>query len=284
MSNFKFINSDNGFGLIGIMVGLIIISVMMAAALPYLNGFNEVKQAKAAINMANGLINSEIQYQQASYSNDAENNSTPSDNDYFGTIAEMVNGMKILPNNNEQQFLPQGISLSQTSYQGNDNCIEKLLGRSFIAECLKDESSGQFEVIINGLNGSNSEYIPMFKNGVKGGVSAYSQGVLITQVSVPFGFSAYPKIKNGNGNGNAVKNSTVNNNTYIQEQQAAAAASANESLIAAAETAANNAYYKEEGVNSLENLEGDTPQLQSEMANAQQQYGNAENFLQAAEQ
>ncbi|MHB8232722.1 MAG: type II secretion system protein [bacterium] len=193
--------NNGGFGLTGVIVSLVIISVMIAEALPYLSGYYGLKQAKSAINAANGIINAEIQYQQASYSNYAEKNSAPSGGDYFGTVSQMIGGMNILPANNLQQFLPQGISLSVVNYQGNDNCVEKRLGGNTITECLEDEGSGQFKLLTNGLDSPNlSPYITMFENGIKGGVSGYSGGVLTTQVSVPFGFSAYPKIQNGGGN------------------------------------------------------------------------------------
>jgi len=236
--NFKVADSESGFGLIGIIVGLVIISIMAASALPYLSGYYRLSQAKAAVNAANSLIDSEIQYQQASYSNNAEQNKIPSGGggggDYFGTVSQMIQGMNILPENNRQQFLPQGMSLSVVNYQGNGSCINEAIGENTVTECLKDEGNGQFELLTAGLNGSGmNAYIPMFENGIKGGVSGYSGGVLTTQVSVPFGFSAYPKIQNGSGSGN---NTVNNNNTAAVEEAAAAAAqqAANQALVSAA--------------------------------------------------
>ena len=198
-----------GFGLSSVIIGLLIITVMIASAIPYLEGFYELKQAESAVNAANSLIKAEIQYQQADYSNYAEKNTAPANDDYFGTVAQLMSGMNILPNNNLQQFLPEGISLSLVDYQGNNNCINKPIGGG-LTECLNDEENGQFELFIYGLNNSNlSRYVPMFENGIKGGLSAYSGGLLTAQISVPFGFSAYPKIQNGNGGGGG--GNTTNN-------------------------------------------------------------------------
>jgi len=212
LKNFKGLRKNNGgFGLTGIIVSLVIISVMVTAMLPYLSGINKLNQAKSAVNTANSLIKSEIQYQQASYSNYAEQNEAPSSGgDYFGTVSQMIQGMNILPAHNLQQFLPQGVSLSVVSYRGNGSCVDEGIGGNTVTECLKDEGDGQFELLTAGLGGSGTAaYIPMFESGIKGGVSGYSGGVLTTQVSVPFGFSAYPKIQGGSGGSGNTTNSTT---------------------------------------------------------------------------
>ncbi len=201
----KLIRGKGGFGLMGVIAGLLIISIMAAAAIPTLAGYYKLEQAKAAINEENSLINAENQYQMASYSNYAEQGSAQSNNDYFGTLSEMTRGLNILPSDKQQYFLPQGISLSLASYGGNVNCIQKNIGGNVITECLGDEGSGQYEILTYGLNNPElSAYVPMFENGIKGGISSYASntGILTTQVSVPFGFSAYPKINNG-GSGNS---------------------------------------------------------------------------------
>ena len=207
----NFGKNSRGFGLLGVIVGLLIISIMIASAIPYLEGFYKLKQARAAVNAANSLIKAEIQYQQADYSNYAEKNTAPANDDYFGTVAQLIGGMNILPSNNRQYFLPDGISFSLVDYGGNNNCIKEPIGGDALTECLNDESDGQFELVISGFNNSNlSGYVPMFESGIKGGLSAYSGGLLTAQISVPFGFSAYPKIQNGGGG-----NTTVNNNTTV---------------------------------------------------------------------
>ncbi|MHB8231505.1 MAG: pilus assembly FimT family protein [bacterium] len=200
---FKLLKNNKGFGLMGILVGLLILSVAMAAALPYLKGENNLRQANGAINTANSLIKSEIQYQQASYSNDAESG-TPN-TDYFGTVSQMINGMTIKPSNYYQQFLSNGEGLSLLDYQGNNNCVNEPIENNTITECITDERNGQFQLSTYGLNNLPANYVTMFDSGIKGGVTGYSGGVLITQVSVPFGFSAYPKIQG---------NTTTTNNTY----------------------------------------------------------------------
>ena len=223
----KQLKSISGFGLSSVIVGLLIITIMTASAIPYMEGFYELKQAKSAVNAANSLIKAEIQYQQADYSNYAEKNAAPQNGDYFGTLPQLISGMNILPDNNLQQFLPQGISLSLADYQGNNNCINKPAGGGSLKECLVDEENGQFKLVIYGLNNPNmSRFVPMFENGIKGGLSAYSGGALTAQVSVPFGFSAYPKIQNGNGGGNTAVNNYNGNNAVEQAQ-----ASANQALV-----------------------------------------------------
>ena len=206
------LKSISGFGLSSVIVGLLIITIMITSAIPYMEGFYELKQAKSALNTANSLIKAEIQYQQADYSNYAEKNAAPKNGDYFGTLTQLISGMNILPDNNLQKFLPQGISLSLADYQGNNNCINKPAGGGSLTECLDDEENGQFKLVIYGLNTPNlSRFVPMFENGIKGGLSAYSGGALTAQVSVPFGFSAYPKIQNGGAGGNT----TINNTTVV---------------------------------------------------------------------
>lgn len=64
--------SISGFSLSSVIVGLLIITIMITSAIPYMEGFYELKQAKSALNTANSLIKAEIQYQQADYSNYAE--------------------------------------------------------------------------------------------------------------------------------------------------------------------------------------------------------------------
>ncbi len=235
---------EGGFGLIGIIVGLVLISIMVAAAMPLLEGYFKLGQAKAAINTANAIINAENQYQMASYSNYAEKGKAPLNNDYFGTEAQLISGMDILPSNNRQYFLQQGASLSLTNYNGNDNCIEKAVGGALIAECLNDENEGQYELDVYGLNSSVLKaYIPMFENGIKGGAPSYNNGVLSVPVSVPFAFSAYPKTQQNSG-GNQNNNTAANNGAAIQEAAAQAAASARQASLEAVDRAAwNNVIY-----------------------------------------
>lgn len=207
----KLIGGKEGFGLIGIIVGLLIISVMVVSAVPYLEGYYKLGQAKAAVNTANALINAENQYQMASYSNYAENGSVSSNNDYFGTLTQLYGGLNILPSGNKQYFLPQGTSLSLASYGGNGDCIQKNIGGAAVTECLNDEKEGQYALIIYGLNNSGlPAYVPMFENGIKGGITSYEGGALTTQINVPFAFSAYPKTQNGGAN------AAVNNNTTVE--------------------------------------------------------------------
>lgn len=208
----KRLKSTSGFGLASVIIALVVISVMIASAIPYMEGFNELKQAKSVLNSANSIIKAEIQYQQADYSNYAEQNKTPSNNDYFGNLTQLITGLNVLPSNNLQRFLPAGTSLSLADYQGNNGCINKDAGGAELTLCLNDEENGQFKLLIYGFNNPNlTKFVPMFENGIKGGLSAYSGGILSTQISVPFGFSAYPKIQNGGGN------TTVNNNTTVVE-------------------------------------------------------------------
>ena len=247
------LNSNSGFGLLSVMIGLLILTIITASAIPYMDGFNKLKQAKAALNTANSLIKAEIQYQQADYSNYAEKNAVPQNGDYFGTLPQLISGMNILPDNNLQHFLPQGISLSLADYQGNDNCINKPVGGGYLTECLVDEENGQFKLVIYGLNNPNmSRFVPMLENGIKGGLSAYSGGAFTAQVSVPFGFSAYPKIQNGNGGGNTVVNNYNNNNNNAVKQ---AQASANQALVNSAWAYVNsiNEYGNPQAYNSAVN-------------------------------
>ena len=224
----KRLKSASGFGLASVIIALVVISVMIASAIPYMEGFNELKEAKSALNSANSIIKAEIQYQQADYSNYAEQNKTPSNDDYFGNLSRLINGLNVLPSNNLQRFMPAGTSLSLADYQGDSSCINKDAGGGELTLCLSDEENGQFKLVIYGFNNPNlTKFVPMFENGIKGGLSAYSGGVLTAQVSVPFGFSAYPKTQNGGGN-TTVNNNTVNNNNTAVEQ---AQASANQALV-----------------------------------------------------
>lgn len=271
----RFNTDKGGFGLLEVIAALVIISVMTAAAMPSLEGYFKLGEAKSAINAANGIINAEIQYQQASYSNYAERgNATGGSGGYFGTLLEMIYGMNILPAGNRQSFLPEGISLSMANYGGNGNCLEKQIGGDAAYECLADDGNGQFELVIYGLNRPGlSEYVPMFESGIKGGLSGYSNGALTVEVNVPFGFSAYPVINNrsgavnvgskgaagggGNGgtgggggsSGQAIEQAIVNNTT-IELQNAAAA-------LAYARNTGESAAQVQEAQNAYNTLNGD---------------------------
>lgn len=176
----KTLQNNNGFSLIGILIALIIIMIITAASIPFLEGSNLNNQAKAAINTANSIIKAETQYQLAMYSNNALNSVK---NPLFANISGLQAGLSV--NGVNQTYLPSGL---QRVNQGSD-CVQQSIGTNVVNICLEDTHNGTFQLNISGVPPA---YQGMFTKDIYNGASAYNNGTIITPVNINFSFSAYP--------------------------------------------------------------------------------------------
>ena len=198
----KTLQNNNGFSLIGILIALIIIMILTAACIPFLEGSNLNNQAKAAVNTANSIIKAETQYQLAMYSNNALNSVK---NPLFANISGLQAGLSV--NGVNQTYLPSGL---QRVNQGSD-CVQQSIGTNVVNICLEDTHNGTFQLNISGVPPA---YQGMFTKDIYNGASAYNNGTIITPVNINFSFSAYP----------ATSASAINS-TSAQDQTSAASAS-----------------------------------------------------------
>ncbi|MHB1680417.1 MAG: pilus assembly FimT family protein [bacterium] len=176
----KTLQNNKGFGIIGILVTLIIMMIITAASIPFLEGANLNNQAKAVVNTANSIIKAETQYQLATYSNNAQNSVK---NPLFANISGLQAGLSV--NGVNQTYLPSGL---QRVNQGN-NCVQQSIGTNLVNICLNDTHNGTFQLNTSGVPPA---YQGMFTKDIYNGASAYNNGTIITPVNVNFSFSAYP--------------------------------------------------------------------------------------------
>ena len=176
----KALQNNKGFGLIGILASLIIIMLITAASIPFLEGTNLNNQAKAVVNTANSIIKAETQYQLAMYSNNAQNSVK---NPLFANISELQVGLQI--NGVNQTYLPSGLQ----RVNKDSDCVQQSIGTNIVNMCLNDTHNGTFQLNISDVPPA---YQGMFTKDIYNGASAYNNGTVITPVNVNFSFSAYP--------------------------------------------------------------------------------------------